>query len=418
MAEVWERVYNRIFIGGIITLIWFVFPVLSVFLILGFIFSFKLSKGQITYLLLLTAISFGLIAYTAKTISSQETDITRYTRTFYELGGISTFSAFLFTFVREGELNFIFQTVNFLFAKLLPDNPQVLPFFWVSCTYFFCFLACRLYFQQEEDSGKKIALITFVLITSLIFFFRTTEFIKQCVANSLVAYGFALKRTRGKGGVKWLLFASMVHFSAVIFFPVYYLADKKAIIRRWPLLLFVAVFLGLFNFNEILFSVLGLFSNFFSQLRALSENYMELEGWEITKVDYIKFFAYSSMIMCLFWGMKKKLLSENAFVWHLLLYCLLLINFSNAHNFIRFSITYFAFYAFAFSDIVKMNMNKVSKSTFLVIIYLVFAALNFNELRRGTDPDFNDYANSYMGNSISQILTSNVYEFWLFRVRN
>jgi len=401
---------------------WFIFPVISVFIFLALLYKFNFDRRVETFLFFLMALSFGLVAYTTQSVGIKESDIARYYFSYSLITDIQATKIFLLSFLLYGNDNPLFFAITFLLTRLFPNNPQILPMFWVSVTYFFSFLTireCVLYFSPE--SRKTYILIIFFACIGIITFFTVTEILKQVASVSVFGYALMLKLTKKRGAAALLLVSVLIHFSSLLLLPVYYLCTKQKILRYLPFLFFISLVLSFFNFNEILVNIISLFVKQGDLLNRL-QYYQDIQRWTISFRFYAEFILYFLIIILLYWDyfiaktQKDKNQKRPFLVLHSIAFFILLINRGNVHNFIRYIMGYFPFYIMAMVQLFHIRIVKNEKIALILFAACFYFYSNVKLLSAQTVRG-GEYANSYMNNNVTGILSSNVVNFLNFRVK-
>lgn len=404
-------------------IVWFFLPVLSVVIFLPLLYRFHFNRKVETFLFLLIALSFGLVGYTTQSVGVRDTDITRYFFTYSWLSQVSSFNDFVISFVVDGGNNLIFYVITFLMTRIFPDNPQVMPFFWVTLTYFVSFLTireCVTYFTGL--SREKYVLIIFASIVGIITFFTVTEILKQVSSVAIFAYALIKKMKGQKGALLILIISILIHFSSLLLLPVYFLCRKEKIIGYMPVVFFVCLVLSFFNFNVLMYDIISLVFNQGVLVERL-KFYEDVETWTISLRFYAVFVTYFLLIVLFYYDYYN---TDNSFekrqkrhflIVHSIAFFILLINRSNVHNFIRYTLGYFPFYIIAVIQLFTIRIVKFEK---IILMALIFAFYFYSNIKMLADQTVvgADYANSYMNNDLPKIITSNVVGFFRFRINN
>ncbi|MBV7528999.1 EpsG family protein [Chitinophaga sp. sic0106] len=406
---------SKIQLSLLITLMWMAFPVLTSFLILYLFYKVEVKGLSLAFLSLLIALTFGLIAYTAKSVSLDEpTDITRYTAQFNMFTQIRNFQDFVITvFVTDSGVYLVFESVMLMLAKLFPTNPQVVPLFWVSVSYFFLALTSLELAKFNGEVSKNTFLILLILVlfgTSL--FTMEVELLKQSSATGIAAFAIA-KKINGKKYSWWLfVLALLVHTSVIIFVPLMIVGKSRYINRYFLAVLAFCSLLSLIDLNKIL----GLFGGVLGEKASF---YSEISNWQITKINYFLFGVFSLfvIIIILVAVSVKHTTVQTRTLFNVIIisYCLLLIQYSSIHNFVRYVNLYSPFYVICFFFILNSPIRRYERKVLVLgyLIMMVTVNLLYTNMYLHSD-----YTNAYMENSVSRIMTSNVYSFLTYRVNN
>lgn len=401
---------------------WFICPIPCIFLFTLFLYKFQFSKQVETWILLFIAISFGLIAYTTQSIGERPSDITRYNFIYSYITTVNSVQSFFISFVVDGGNNVLFYLVTFLMTRLFPNNPQVLPLFWVSLTYFFCFLTirqCAVYFNLTRQTYIVLIFISFA---GIITFYTTTEVIKQTASISIFMYALMFKLQNKKGALFILIVSVLVHFSSMLLVPIYFICNRHKVVKYLPFFLLVCIALSFFNFNVLLYNILSLFLGNKSDLLMRIKTYEDVETWTISIRFYALFAVYILLVAILYWDYyitqdeheksnKKSLLIVHGFA-----ACLLLINRSNVHNFIRYILGYFPFYIVIVAQLFNMRIAKFDKKLLIVFVFAFYLFSNIKMISAQTTSP--DYGNSYMNNEVIKLCSSNVVQYLQYRTHN
>jgi hypothetical protein len=402
--------------------VWFIFPFACIFLFPLLLFKFTFDKRVENFMLLLIAISFGLVAYTTKSVGIRDSDISRYYLSYNYISNVHTFNDFILSYLLDGGNNFLFYLVTFLMTRVFPGNPQVMPLFWVSVTYFFSFLTIKECVRYFSLNRKIFILLIFFSCFGIITFYTTTEIVKQAASVSIFGYAILLKIQGKKRALFFTIISILVHFSSFILLPVYFFCNKPRILKFMPLIFFVSFILSFFNFNILLYSVLSLFLGKGSDLLMRVQFYEDVETWTISLRYYAVFFMYFFLLAVLYWDYLIESKTEaierkqKIIIIHCLAFLILLINRSNVHNFLRYLMGYFTFYIMAVAQLFTIRIAKFDKIILLIIVLGFYLYSNFKMLSAQTIIG-GDYGNSYMNNDLFRIATSNVVNFLDLRVK-
>ncbi|WP_177230470.1 EpsG family protein [Chitinophaga sp. CF118] len=377
-----------------------------------------LNGGVVKFFLLLIALSVGLISYTTKSISQEETDINRYYFVYQSFANVGSFRDFVFAIFLEGEVNPLFQSINFLLAKTFPENPQMLPLFWVTITYYFSFITYYILLDIcDIDEKRRMVFAVAIALVGVIYFGRTTESIKQC--SSAAIFGYAVARAimkKGKGSL-FVVIAILVHISSIILLPIYWSVNSKFIRRHLKIIFifcFLASFIDLNKFIALIVNNVPIFP------AAITDKLLTYEDYNVPSSIrlLITFFIYAILIGLLAWHYyKKKNERDKTFlIVQVVAFCILLINKSNAHNFMRYIYSYFPFIGMAylkFSGFNNWKKNEYMVLHFVFISFLIYS--NISYLLYFTDAAGN-YANSYLDNSVRNLFIYNVVDYLNYKV--
>lgn len=411
-----NKISNSAVISLLLTLIWFFFPIPTIFLILYCIYKLPPKFISLNYLCFLIALSCGLIAYTAVSVDrgGEATDITRYTTQFNLLSEVDSFGEFLITtFITDGGIYIVFQLITLLLSKLFKGNPQILPLFWVTLTYFFLLLGVielSKFKKNKNNTLLLILLITILFGTTL--FTLEVELIKQSAAMSMAAYCM-FRKLNGKSCWKIFILALFIHISVLIFAAVLIFINKKAIAKYWILIMGFSLIMSMIEINKVLGLILG------GSFAVKANFYASIDSMTISRINYFLFFVYCFLLIIHIWAYRKNkerdIEAIKRFNFNLLCFCILIIQHGTIPNFVRYNYLYSPFYMFAFFCVIKCEFKKKEKigliASFIVIMLLINAAFAWYYLN-------SNYTNSYMDNSLGKITTSNVFDFLNFEAHN
>jgi hypothetical protein len=397
-------------------LVWAMFPVLSVFLIIFLIYKVNGESYSLKYLCLLIAVTIGLIAYTGQWIGRGEpTDLTRYTTQFQTFTEIKTAGQFFITAViMDGGVYLVFEFFTLLLAKIFPQHPQVLPFFWVGTAYFFMLLGLIELAQYQKTFSKKVfVILVLICLFGTTFFTLEVELIKQSSSTGIASYAI-FRKLNGKKHCWWIFITALfVHTSVIIFFPMMLLMRKRVVTKYHLLLIGAAVLISFVDLNKLL-SIVGS-----GELAEKAAFYAKIDNWQITKINYLMFFLFILFtLVCVWERSRNKQMDEyrrGVFNVCIMSFCFLVVQFSSIHNFVRYTYLYSPFYVLSFFFLLISSMKKKEKLTVVVAYSTFMIFINFTYLMIYLN---SDYTNKYMDNSVVKLLTSNVYMFLKYNAVN
>lgn len=408
----------QVFLALGVSLVWCLNPFLSIFLILFLIARYALGAGTMRYLLLLMAASFGLIAYTTKSIALIDTDVVRYGYIFDALTEVSTLQDWAISIYLEGDLNPGFQLINFALAKLFPSNSQVLFLFWVTVTYFFSLLMFHTIIDvNDKRERRKLALLLLLTLAGFVSFGRATDSIKQSAATAIFGYGIA--RELMKKGRVWLVMicAILVHMSALILLPIF-LGMRSHWVRRYLVVIFLfCALLSFVNIVEVLGMVASVIPGIPEAISYKLTAYTDYESPASIRI-LMTFLVYVFMVLLVFLHYRKWRTYDEKTVltMQVVALCVLLVNKGNPHNFMRYVYGYAPFIGLAFYSFISYKDWKKNEMIWVAVIlagYIVYA--NISYAMAFMDPATN-YANSYVDNSLFNLLTYTASDYLNYRV--
>jgi hypothetical protein len=406
----------------LISAVWFFLPVLCIIPLFVILFKVKLKDAQQIFLLFLIALSFGLVAYTTKSVGVEETDIARYYNQYKIVAEVKGFSDFVLLFLIEDGTSLLFQLVTLGMSKVFPSNPQLLPLFWVTFSYFFTFLTIKegTYFITGRYS-KLYVVIVIIAALGIITFFTVTEIIKQVSSVSLFSYALMLKVNGKRGAGLCLVLSVLIHLSSFFLVPVFVFFNRRKVFNYLPIISIVCLAVSFLNFNVVVAALYSAVIGADSGIKARLEYYKDIETWSISFRFLMIFLIYILQIALLYVdyfketdlqlkGRKKSLVTLQT-----LAFLFLFINRSNVHNFIRYTFCFFPFYALAY---LQLFYSRIRKKELVVLLSFIGAFYIFSNIKLLTSQTIvgGQYDNSYMDNDIVQILFSNVYLFLKFKV--
>lgn len=398
---------------------WFFLPALSALVYIALLYKVNFTKRVETFLFLLISLSIGLIGYTTKSVGTSETDIARYYFSYEMIAQVHSVKDFALSFIIDGGNNIAFYIITYLMTRLFPENPQVMPLFWVSFTYFFTFLTIRKAASLLPGVTKKLYMaVIFFAIAGVITFFTVTEILKQVASVSLFTYALVKRIKKEKYASLILIISILVHFSSMLLLPVYFFSMRKQVMKYIPVLFIGAFILSFFNFNELLYFFV---SKVFTQGDFLDrvKYYENIDTWTISLRYYGVFAMYLLMLALFFWDYYKSQITTrdetSLLIVHSIAFLILLINRNNTHNFVRYLLGYFPFYIIA---VMQMFTLRIARFDRIILSALIVGFYVYSNVKMLIDQTVigGAYGNSYMNNNILDIATSSVIGFLHFRI--
>jgi len=417
---------EKLLVSVTIFFLWLASPVLTIPVIIALIYILPSKHINLTFAMLLMAMTFGLLASTTQSIGTDETDVMRYYWAFGQLVQSDSIESFLFSYIADrGEINVIFQIVNLILAKTFPEHARILPFFWTSLTYFFVFLSVKVLTKTEEGYERKnLAYCCAAAGLGFVFFFETTEIIKQTAAFSIMGYGICLQLRSRKGAIPLAIVAILIHFSTLMLLPVLFVSGRKYLSNTILIaMLIVGGIMAFLNINQILSLIIGVVASG-STLAQRADLYTDYDGWDPGSRFYLilAFYVFLVLLQAIIFLMERKRNKQYFVDLDKIMYvnitalCLLLANRGNVHNFIRYTLTFFPFYLFLFYAYLKLRIQYTVRVFICVLIPVFFTFFNLS-LTYSLTLAQKDYANSYMDNSVSRIVFSNIYDYLIYDVK-
>lgn len=380
-------------------LLWLFFPIL-VSLVL-FVFSvYYCGKHRMSLpvnVILLFAVSFGIVAFNAEQGSTIICDLIRY-RDYYE-----TVSDHSYGYGFSG--NILFDSITWFLAHYITRNPRFVGFFWVTVSVFFFLLGARnliYYYFKNNNPLRTLCLYAIVLFIPFVMVF---ELLKQCVAMSMILYAISLTITGSKRGWIVVLCAFFIHIGSVaLYFPLLFW-KKRWIDNHKTLWLTMSLIVGLIG----IMTILSFFNNIpIFQILSLSEKlqaYAEFDAWGGSKRFYVMLLFYALQVGFIY--MCPEVNRPKGAVFSVLVLCSLLLNVTSNHNLARMINVNYVFNSMAFIMGVAAMRRIVNKK--MVITMCLFVLLS-STIIQYTSNVANNYYLIYMNNSISDIFGSNIVE--------
>jgi hypothetical protein len=388
------------------TLLWFVFPVLS---ILPLVYMATTSSSQVSktgrrFMLLLVSISFGLIAFTAESVSNKVTDIFRYQELYDSYSGSS--------FSDIGMKNPLFDSVNYILANYITGNSQFVGFFWITLTYLFLlFSVIKISSKACRLDGDWVFLIIVASLT-IIPFVWVTELIKQSISFSIFAYALSKKLSGEKNSYVFSLAALLLHIPVIILLPIYFYDNK--FIRKYIVPIAILCFgLSFFNILELLNPIADFKIMDKIGLSERIKTYTGGYGFVMSKRFYLQLAFFVSQIILLI-AFRFKKYDKTYLVLSILSLSMLLVNMGNPHNFVRLIYVYFPFYIFVLVFTIS-SMEKVINRVIVLCVTCSFYAIS-NAIMTYKFVNSTTYSNHYMDNDLIKILFSNVGQFFQYSI--
>ena len=232
---------------GILLIIWFFFPILSIIFLVYSINIFTNNKALISLIFVLLSLSMGLLAYTQDGSVGIliDSDIERY-YIMYNLFSEMNFREFSETRLLTNP-NPLFDVTNFILSKIFTSTPQVLSLFWISLSYFINFITIDLMtsFFGRNYRKKYLSFLIFTFIFIFSIFTFSADLIKQFSATSIFLLSLILKiKNRKNISIVYLTTSILIHTSVIILIPIY---------------LFYSYFNKMFTLKNILFFLIVIF---------------------------------------------------------------------------------------------------------------------------------------------------------------
>lgn len=346
-----------------------------------------------------------MIAFNVDQGSLTECDIMRYRAQYITFTGRPFGDLF--------SANILFDSINWFFANYISPNPRLVGSIWtfistsiylIACSIFIFSIFDRKKFFKKKDLFVLLAISCIIIMPIVI----VNELLKQTTAISLILLALSLSYSNRK--FAWIPtgIALFVHFtSTILFWPL--LFWKSRFVRRyWPLMIAISCCLGAIDIIKILNILLSRIP--FFQLIGLAEaleSYASFNQWGGSKRFYLSFLFFSIQ---LFYIAKTHAHNKKIYFPMLaLIFCIIVSNLSNNHNFARLVNNLYPFNALAL--IIGVYQTKKSLSKFAIISSTIFILFTSNIIQFYSNIE-NNYFVTYMGNDPVKILTSNLFDYF------
>lgn len=180
----------------------------------------------------------------------------------------------------------------------------------------------------------------------------------------------------------------------------------------------IALAISFVNVNDVFTTLLGDYLGVGFKERA--ELYADY-NWNLSRRFYLILVLYGIMVLFLLFSQSKNVIKNidlkvfnRLLNMNVLAFLFLLINRSNVHNFVRYTLTYFPFYILITLQILNVDLVKKQKIVLWLFFVAFFAYSNLLLLQLRTTADIG-YANSYMNNSVVDLITSNWVDYLTFK---
>ncbi len=350
-----------------------------------------------TGVILLFAVSFGIVAFNAEQGSTDACDLMRY-RDYYE-----TFGSHGYGYNFSG--NVLFDTISWLLANYVTKNPRFVGFFWVSCGVFFLLTGARNLIYCYFGKNSSLCSICLYAVVLFIPFVMIFELLKQCVAMSMILYAISLTIDGRKGGWIFVLCAFLIHLGSVaLYFPLLFWRNSWVNSHK-ILLIGLSLLIGLIGimtilslFNKVpLFYILGVSERLSS--------YTELEDWGGSKRFYVMLLFYALQVAFIYMCPKGNR-PKGAIFSVLVLYSLLL-NVTSNHNLARMINVNYPFNIMAFIMGIAAMRRISNKKIVTAMCVFVFLASSITQYNSNVA---NNYYLIYMNNSLIDIFGTNIID--------
>lgn len=401
------RLRNNIILSFFSVIIWFFFPILSIIiflLILGYP-KIQISKKNQVLLIILISCSFGLISYVTSSGGSITTDMIRYRQSFD-------------TIVKSGLDHYdnssnLFVFFSWIIANYISTEGQVMSFLFTATSYLFIILSLnRLTKNYLEKKYYGLILMSIVIVISII---TTTEYLKQVLSTSIFIFGLSGKFTGKRFSYISVIIAFLVHpTSAIMTLPVYFY-DFKIIKKNIYIIILICLIISQLNLLTLLsnisnlpiMTIIGLGNDKFS-------SFANFDEWGGSRRYFLIFSFYLLQICPIIINyVKKKEYRNPIFVFFLLTICILLFNMGNNHNFARLTKNFYMFHIIAIIFSIQYIPVKFRR---IWVYFLYFCLFASNQIEYFRGLIVGEYYSTFMGNDCGQLLSSNVLEFFNYKI--
>ena len=378
---------------------------LSVFII----YYYRLKEKGVLWFSFLIALFWGLLAYT-QNCKSMETDSIRYYQMF--AGIIRNVHSLqdLLILLNEELLTFVFVPVTTVLVYIT-NNVQVLSLFWVTVSYYICFISILRILKYEKIYTQGVYVkYLLVMIFCIMLFVQISETIKNAAAFSLAFYALTLFYTKERLGkvILWMILAIGIHPSSLLFIPVFFYKKIETNILLFISFLFFPIAIRMNIFAE-LGNILSGSSGYMGAMSDLASSYSSSDGTS-TRYLIISFstFLYTFLIY------KNDKYNRNTHIYNIILLYFMVssINATNIHSYVRFVnfIHPFVFLAFVANQKITSKYRRVFMLAYGLFFAFFTIRLTYARVYGG------EYISTYMGNSVIDIMFSNIITYLSYPV--
>lgn len=391
-----------------------IFPVLFLFcpfiafvVSLIVLFTRNISERETTLCLVVMSMFWGILAFTQKSLATEDTDCIRYYGSFEYFEGWSPLSAIASLNLIE-ILNYIFSPVS-VFVVAFTHNVQSISFFWTSLVYLLTFLSMhRLMKYYECYEQKKFAQLVLIMTFCFLAFVQISELLKNSAAFAVFFYAFTLYVTNRNRFVVWILVLASIgiHSSVIMLLPLFF---YKLVNTKMALIVAIVVFLLSLTVDiiDVLMNLLP--SGVYFDL--LLERFADKDYGSSGTLHYIA--IQISMVGTAFYLWFKSKRNETQLLEAvniiMLYFIVCIVNFYQLTAFLRFSI--FSHWLFGLITIWYLKKSYVpsyKRMMSMMIIFMFFMTLRWTYSRTMVK---GGYCSSYMDNSITNIIFSTSYDY-------
>lgn len=386
----------------ILTLVLFINPVIGALLIYFVAFYHFKSLKTCIFASLVVGFAFGCVAFNIDQGGSINCDIMRYRDqyiTYVDRPYGNLFSP-----------NILFDSVNWIMANYWSPNPRWIGFIWVTVSVGVYLSACTLFiFKFFGDAKDDIRVLLAFACLLIIPFVIVNELLKQTVACSFIYLSIALRYV-GKKTLSWVvvILALLVHVtSTILFFPLLFWGNKF-VTKHIRIIVLLCIALGMINIVKIMDMISGYFP--ILQLIGLSEAldaYASFNDWGGSKRFYLSFSFFILQILYIFGNNTKPIAKLSPLI--LLIFCVIMSNFSNNHNFARLINVLYPFNALMLLIGVYLTKRNINKVIVIFVTSFVLWTSSIIQFKSNID---NNYYVTYMNNDILKIVSSNIFTYF------
>lgn len=371
------------------------------------LFMRNVSKKETTLCLVIMSMFWGLLAFTQKSLTVEDTDCIRYYSSFEYFEGWNPISAICYLNLIE-ILNYVFSPVS-VFVTALTDNVQSISFLWTFLVYLLTFLSMRRlmkYYECYEQRifAKLVLIMTFCFLVSV----QVSELLKNSAAFAIFFYAFTLQITNSSRMVVWslVLVSIGIHPSAIMLLPLFF---YKLVNTKIILAFAVIVFLLSLKINivDMLMSILP--SGIYFDLL--------LERFDYQNIGQTGTLHYIGIQMAMvgtasyLWFRSKNNETELLEVINIVIlyFIVSIVNFYNLVAFLRFSI--FSHWLLGLITIWYLKKSYIPSYKRMMNLMIVFMLVMTLRWTHGRTMVRGGYCTSYMDNSITNIIFSTSYDY-------
>lgn len=382
------------------------FPFFSFFLAFWLLLKSKLSENKIHLCLIIISLFWGILAFSQKSLTPEDTDCIRYYYIFSNFEFLTPIQSIQELNILE-LLNYIFYPVT-AFVVSVTKNVQSMSLFWTFIVYICTYLSIQKLMKYYGCYNQKMyAKIIFFSTFCFMVFVQISELLKNSSAFAVFFYALTIFMTKGnKLLVVILLLVSIgLHPSVILLFPLFlYRLFKTKII------LSISLFLFVFSMSTNVISILiehlpG--GTYFEMIRERFDGYGNGESGSIHYIILQLIMVSSALYL---WIHEKYNVELEYAVNIILIYFIIsTLNISNLTAYLRLSI--FSHWLFSLVLIWYfylsprfINLPKV-KNFLILIMFLMTIRWSIGRITPG------GYSSSYMDNSITKILFSTSVDY-------